>query len=207
MSLSSPSSFGPANGKPVLVVATNNQHKLAEIKAIIGHSFDVKGLADIGCHDDIPETADTLAGNAEIKARYVRDKYGLECIADDTGLIVDGLGGEPGVRSARYAGPGHDSKANMELLLDRMVGLHDRSARFVTVVALTLADGGIKFSRARSKATSVLRHTDRPDSVMTLCLCPREAPGLTFAEMSTESKNAISHRGRAIRALADYLLR
>ena len=207
MSLSSPSSFGPANGKPVLVVATNNQHKLAEIKAIIGHSFDVKGLADIGCHDDIPETADTLAGNAEIKARYVKDKYGLECIADDTGLIVDGLGGEPGVRSARYAGTGHDSKANMELLLDRMVGLHDRSARFVTVVALTLADGGIKFFEGTVEGHISASPHGSAGFGYDPVFVPREAPGLTFAEMSTESKNAISHRGRAIRALADYLLR
>lgn len=193
--------------RPTLVVATNNPHKLSEIRAIIGHSFIVKGLADIGCSDDIPETADTLAGNAEIKARYVKDRYGVDCMADDTGLIVDALGGEPGVYSARYAGPGHDSRANMMLLLERLAGKHDRSARFVTVVALTCPDGSVKFFEGRVEGHIAARPMGTDGFGYDPVFVPDEAPGLTFAEMSSEAKNAISHRGRAIRALADFLLR
>lgn len=192
--------------RPTIVVATNNAHKLSEIREILGHSFDVKGLADIGCHDDIPETADTLAGNAEIKARYVKDHYGLDCIADDTGLMVDALGGEPGVRSARYAGPGHDSKANTELLLQRLRGKADRSARFVTVIALTCSDGSVKFFEGSVEGHIAAAPYGSAGFGYDPVFVPDEAPGLTFAEMSPEAKNAISHRGRAIRALADYLM-
>ncbi len=100
-----------------IVFATNNAHKLDEIRAIAGDRLEVLSLADIGCHDDIPEDEPTIEGNAIAKARWVRDRYGYDCFADDTGLMVDALGGEPGVRSARYAGPGHDSEANVALLL------------------------------------------------------------------------------------------
>lgn len=105
-----------------IVFATNNSHKLEEIRRIAGDRFRILSLADINCHDDIPETADTLEGNARQKARYVKEKYGYDCFADDTGLMVDALGGAPGVFSARYAGPGHDSKANMDLLLRNLDG-------------------------------------------------------------------------------------
>ena len=107
--------------KKKLVFATNNAHKLEEIKAILGDRIEVLSLADIGCHDDIPETADTLEGNASLKARYIYDKYGMDCFADDTGLEVASLGGAPGVRSARYASEeGHDSQANMRKLPPEM---------------------------------------------------------------------------------------
>ncbi|MCM1029144.1 MAG: RdgB/HAM1 family non-canonical purine NTP pyrophosphatase [Pseudoflavonifractor sp.] len=195
--------------RPTLVVATNNAHKLSEIRAILGHQFIVKGLADIGCTDDIAETATTLQGNAEIKARYVKEKYGLECIADDTGLLVDALGGAPGVMSARYAGPGHDSKANMAKLLRELDGVERarRTARFVTVVALTLPDGGIQFFEGMVEGHITLTPHGSDGFGYDPIFAPSEAPGLTFAEMNAEAKNAISHRGRAIRALADYLMK
>ena len=121
-----------------LVFATNNQHKLEEARAITAGKFELLSLADIDCHDDIPETAPTLEGNALIKARWIFDRYGFDCFADDTGLMVDALGGEPGVLSARYAGPGHDSEANMRKLLANMEGKADRKAHFSTAVALIL---------------------------------------------------------------------
>lgn len=122
-----------------IVFATNNQHKLSELRQIVGDSAEILSLADIDCHDDIPETAPTLEGNALQKARWVKERYGYDCFADDTGLEVAALGGEPGVRSARYAGgEGHDSAANMELLLRNLRGCRDRKARFRTVIALIL---------------------------------------------------------------------
>ena len=121
-----------------LVFATNNKHKLEEMRAILGGKVELLSLADIDCHDDIPETADTLEGNALIKARYIYDKYGCSCFADDTGLEVDALGGEPGVYSARYAGENNDSEANMRKLLQNLTGKSERSAQFRTVIALII---------------------------------------------------------------------
>ena len=125
-----------------IVFATNNQHKLEEIRSILGDDFEVLSLSDIGCHEDIPETSDTLEGNAMQKAQYVFDKYGYDCFADDTGLEVDALGGEPGIYSARYAALdgddsiSHDSEANMTKLLRKLEGIENRKARFRTVIAL-----------------------------------------------------------------------
>ena len=121
-----------------IVFATNNQHKLEEIRSILGEDFEVLSLSDIGCHEDIPETSDTLEGNAMQKAQYVFDKYGYDCFADDTGLEVDALGGEPGIYSARYAALdgddsiSHDSEANMAKLLRKLEGVENRKARFRT---------------------------------------------------------------------------
>ena len=125
-----------------IVFATNNKHKLEEIRSILGDDFEVLSLSDIGCHEDIPETSDTLEGNAMQKAQYVFDKYGYDCFADDTGLEVDALGGEPGIYSARYAALdgddsiSHDSEANMAKLLRKLEGVENRKARFRTVIAL-----------------------------------------------------------------------
>ena len=125
-----------------IVFATNNKHKLEEIRSILGEKFEVLSLSDIGCHEDIPETSDTLEGNAMQKAQYVFDKYGYDCFADDTGLEVDALGGEPGIYSARYAALdgddsiSHDSEANMAKLLRKLEGVENRKARFRTVIAL-----------------------------------------------------------------------
>jgi XTP/dITP diphosphohydrolase len=121
-----------------LVFATNNKHKLEEMRAILGGKVELLSLADIGCNDDIPETADTLEGNALIKARHIYGKYSLACFADDTGLEVDALGGAPGVYSARYAGENNDSEANMQKLLENLTGKSDRRAQFRTVIALII---------------------------------------------------------------------
>ncbi|MCM1505077.1 MAG: non-canonical purine NTP diphosphatase [Muribaculum sp.] len=188
-----------------LVFATNNAHKLDEVRSIVGHRINILGLADIGCNEDIPETASTLEGNAQIKARYVKQHYGYDCFADDTGLEVTVLNGAPGVYSARYAGPGHDSEANMRLLLKNMEGTTDRSARFRTVIALVegdkerLMDGIVEGTI-----------TDAPKGDSGFGYDPVFMPDgrdTTFAEMDAEAKNAISHRGRAMRKLLEYLLK
>lgn len=186
-----------------IVFATNNQHKLSEMRAIIGDRFTVRSLAEIGCHEDIPETADTLEGNALMKARYVKEKYGYDCFADDTGLMVDALGGAPGVYSARYAGPGHDSVANTRLLLKNLEGTTDRSARFVTVIALIMGGETLTFEGAVEGEILPVPDGDGGfgyDPVFK----PRES-AVSFARMSAEDKNSISHRGRATRKLIDYL--
>lgn len=186
-----------------IVFATNNAHKLSEIRKIMGEEWEILSLSDIGCHDDIPETASTLRGNAEIKARYVRERYGIDCFADDTGLLVDALNGEPGVYSARYAGPGHDSKANMALLLEKMKDEDDRKAHFSTVIALTEGDD-VRFFEGR--VDGVITRT--PSGTDGFGYDPVFVPAgstLTFAEMPAEEKNKISHRARATALLIDYL--
>ncbi|MBQ2045779.1 MAG: non-canonical purine NTP diphosphatase [Muribaculaceae bacterium] len=178
-----------------IVFATNNLHKLSEIREIIGDKFKILSLKEIGCNEDIPETANTLEGNAEIKARYVKEHYGYDCFADDTGLEVDALGGEPGVLSARYAGENHDSQANMNLLLKNMSGKENRAARFRTVIALiigeelTLMDGIVEGEITHERAGDSGFGYDP-------IFKPIESE-LTFAQMSSEDKNKISHRGRA----------
>ena len=178
-----------------IVFATNNLHKLSEIREIIGDKFKILSLKEIGCNEDIPETANTLEGNAEIKARYVKEHYGYDCFADDTGLEVDALGGEPGVLSARYAGENHDSQANMNLLLKNMSGKENRAARFRTVIALiigeelTLMDGIVEGEITHERAGDSGFGYDP-------IFRPLESE-LTFAQMSSEDKNKISHRGRA----------
>ena len=186
-----------------IVFATNNQHKLSELRRIVGERFHILSLSDIGCHDDIPETADTLAGNALQKARYVKEHYGYDCFADDTGLIVDALGGAPGVYSARYAGPGHDSVANMRLLLDNMKGVTDRSARFVTVIALIL--NGCEPTFEGRVEGEILTEPQGEGGFGYDPVFRPEGGQLSFAMMSADAKNAISHRGRATAALMKYL--
>jgi XTP/dITP diphosphohydrolase len=186
-----------------LVFATNNKHKLEEMRAILGGKVELLSLADIDCHDDIPETADTLEGNALIKARYIYDKYGCSCFADDTGLEVDVLGGEPGVYSARYAGENNDSEANMRKLLQNLTGKSERSAQFRTVIALIiegeefLFDGIVRGRISEERMGSAGFGYDPifvPDGYEE-----------SFAQMAAEQKNAISHRSRAASALNDYL--
>ena len=186
-----------------LVFATNNKHKLEEMRAILGGKVELLSLADIDCHDDIPETADTLEGNALIKARYIYDKYGCSCFADDTGLEVDALGGEPGVYSARYAGENNDSEANMRKLLQNLTGKSERSAQFRTVIALIiegeefLFDGIVRGRISEQRMGSAGFGYDPifvPDGYEE-----------SFAQMAAEQKNAISHRSRAASALNDYL--
>ena len=186
-----------------LVFATNNLHKLEEVRDILGGSFRIASLKEIGCIDDIPETADTLEGNALQKARYVKDKFGYDCFADDTGLEVEALGGAPGVFSARYAGLGHDSEANMRKLLKELEGKTNRQAQFRTVVALILEGREYTFE-------GIVRGT-----ILTECrgtagfgydpVFVPEGYAETFAEMGSEEKNRISHRARAVQKLADFL--
>ena len=188
-----------------IVFATNNRHKLQELRRIAGDSWKILSLEDIGCNDDIPETADTLEGNAVIKARWVKEKYGYDCFADDTGLMVDALGGAPGVYSARYAGDGHDSQANMSLLLKNMEGVANRAARFRTVIALVqgnevhLFEGVVEGSITTSPAGCGGFGYDP-------VFKPAESY-VNFAEIDVDAKNAISHRGRATARLMDYLLK
>src|SRR5690606_30526768 len=128
-----------------LVFATHNKNKFTEVKAMLPHDIELLSLTDIGCNEDIPETAETIDGNAILKANYVRQKYNLNCFADDTGLEVKSLNNEPGVYSARYAGPSNDAEANMEKLLKNLEGKDDRSARFKTAIALNMEHKEIMF--------------------------------------------------------------
>ncbi|MBD5268752.1 MAG: non-canonical purine NTP diphosphatase [Bacteroides sp.] len=186
-----------------IVFASNNPHKLSEIRRIAGDKIRILSLEEIGCHDDIPETADTLEGNSLIKARWIKERYGKDCFADDTGLIVDALGGAPGVKSARYAGEECSSEANMNLLLKNMEGIADRHARFRTVVTLILGDDVRQFCGEVEGRIAEVR--DGNDGFGYDPIFIADESGKTFASMSADSKNEISHRGRAIRKLFDYL--
>lgn len=187
-----------------IVFATNNAHKLDEIRSIAGESLEVLSLSDIGCYADIPENENTLEGNALAKARYVKEHYGYDCFADDTGLEVEALSGAPGVHSARFApGTDHDSQANMTYLLSLLEGKENRKARFRTVIALiagkeeTLLDGIVEGEILKSpQGNSGFGY----DPVFK----PNESDR-TFAQMTAEEKNAISHRGRATSKLLKKL--
>lgn len=186
-----------------LVFASNNSHKIEELRQILGHRYQIRSLAEIGCHDDIPETGDTLEANSMIKARWVKDRYGYDCLADDTGLQVDALGGEPGVMSARYAGPGHDSQANMRKLLANLEGVEDRRACFRTVITLLTGDEVHVFEGRVDGEILTEPHGEQGfgyDPVFRPLGWDR-----TFAEASAEDKNAVSHRGRAVQALMRHL--
>ena len=186
-----------------LVFATNNKHKLQEVRDIVGDRVEVLSLNDIDCHDDIPETAETLQGNALIKARHIYEKYGLDCFADDTGLEVEALGGEPGVYSARYAGEECNSEANMLKLLQNLTGKNNRNAQFRTVIALII-DGEEKLFNGIVKGT--ISNEKKGDSGFGYdpIFIP-EGYTESFAQMSGEMKNSISHRFRATKQLSDYL--
>lgn len=189
----------------MLVFATNNDHKLREVRQMLPAELDVKSLNDIGLHDDIPETATTLEGNAELKARYVSERFGgCDVFADDTGLEVEALDGAPGVYSARYAGPGHDSKANMARLLNELQGKENRRARFRTVIAL-IRDGQLQTVEGIVNGTIALAPQGSDGFGYDPVFIPDETPGRSFAEMTPDEKNAISHRGRAMQALKRIL--
>ncbi|MGN0219830.1 MAG: non-canonical purine NTP diphosphatase [Muribaculaceae bacterium] len=186
-----------------LVFATNNEHKLSELRQIIGGSFELLSLSDIGCHDDIPETADTLEGNALQKARWIKERYGYDCFADDTGLEVDALGGQPGVYSARFAGPGHDSKANMAKLLAMLEGEENRRARFRTVIALI--KGGETHLFEGIVDGEIMKFPSGSEGFGYDPVFRPEGWEMTFAEATPDEKNAVSHRGRAVAKLIAYL--
>lgn len=185
-----------------LVFATNNKHKLEEVRAILADYIEVVSLKDIGCFDDIPETAQTLEGNAMIKARYVKEHYGFDCFADDTGLEVEELGGKPGVYSARYAGLNHDSNANMQKLLSEMEGIANRRARFRTVIALIIKGKEYEFEGV---VNGVIAET--PSGGSGFGYDPVFVPDgyqQSFAEMEAEEKNRISHRANALKNLKKF---
>ena len=194
-----------------IVFATNNEHKLSEIRAILGPQFEVVSLADIGCHEDIPETGTTLEENALMKAEYIYNKYHLSCFADDTGLEVEALDGAPGVHSARYAeGTDHDSEANMAKLLKELEGKTNRKARFRTVIALIQKEGDSTIcSREYSfegevKGEIATEKSGKGGFGYDPIFVP-EGYDKSFAELGEEIKNKISHRARAVAKLAEHL--
>lgn len=194
-----------------IVFATNNQHKLQEIREILGDQFEILSLADIGCHEDIPETGNTLEANAHQKAEYIFDHYHIDCFADDTGLEVDALGGAPGVHSARYAeGTDHNSEANMAKLLRELGDNDNRKARFRTVISLIQMEGGNPVCSREYQFEGIVEgRIDREkhgsegfgyDPVFI-----PEGYDKSFAELGEEIKNQISHRARAVKKLAEWL--
>ena len=187
--------------KKKIVFATNNAHKLEEVAAILGDSYEVLSLREIGCEADIPETAETFAGNAMQKARYVKEHYGYDCFADDSGLEVDALDGAPGIYSARYSGGG--SEANMDKLLHNLTGKSDRGAQFRTVIALLIGEEtqlfegivrGSIIEERRGEAGFGYDPIFVPDGYEQ-----------TFAQLGNEVKNRISHRAKAVEQLVRYL--
>ncbi len=187
-----------------LLFATNNAHKLAEVQAVLGSGFELTTPRACGVTEEIPETCDTLEGNASQKAHYLYDRMGMDCFADDTGLEVAALGGAPGVHSARYATDGHDFSANNELLLRNLAGVADRRARFRTVVALLL--GGKEYRFEGVVEGRIIDHAIGHEGFGYDPLFIPDGSSKTFAEMTADEKNAVSHRGRAIRKLASFLL-
>ncbi len=190
-----------------IVFATNNAHKLSEIRQILGHRIEVLSLSDIGCHADIPETADTLEGNALQKAEYVVDHYHISCFADDTGLEVDALGGAPGIYSARYAGEGHDSEANMRKLLGELGENNNRKARFRTVIALITLDGDHREVNTFEGIVEgqITRERHGVEGFGYDPIFQPDGYDQTFAQLGMEIKNHISHRARATEKLARFL--
>ena len=188
-----------------LVFATNNAHKLEEIRAILGDKVEILSLNDIDCHADIPETADTLQGNAALKAQYIYENYGLDCFADDTGLEVEALNGAPGIYSARYAGgEGHDSEANMKKLLSEMQDKENRKARFRTVICL-IEGGKEKFFEGIVNGSIIRERKGGAGFGYDPVFMP-DGYSETFAEMGNDEKNKISHRAMAVQKLCEYLL-
>ena len=186
-----------------MVVATNNAHKLKEIAAILGQEIELLSLKDIQCFSDIPETADTLEGNARQKAMYIYENYGMDCFADDTGLEVEALGGAPGVFSARYAGEGHDSEANMQKLLKELAGKENRKAQFRTVICL-IRNGKEHLFEGIVKGEIIQEKRGGEGFGYDPIFVP-EGYDLTFAELGDDVKNTISHRARAVEKLCQFL--
>ena len=186
-----------------LVFATNNRHKLQEVRDIVGDRIEVLSLSDIGCYDDIPETADTLQGNALIKARHIYEKYGFDCFADDTGLEVEALDGAPGVYSARYAGEECCSESNMQKLLHNLTGKNNRRAQFRTVIALII-NGEEKLFNGIVKGNITEEKMGDSGFGYDPIFIP-EGFSESFAQMPAEMKNSISHRFRATEQLSNYL--
>jgi XTP/dITP diphosphohydrolase len=186
-----------------LVFATNNKHKLEEIRAILSQSYQIVSLDEIGCSEDIPETAETLEGNALLKAQYIKTHYGYDCFADDTGLEVKALNNAPGVYSARYAGESKDSKANMRKILRELENQSDRSARFRTVIALIL--GGKEYLFEGIVEGKLIEEARGNAGFGYDPVFVPEGHTETFAEMGADVKNTISHRAKAVEKLKAFL--
>ncbi|MGR3811229.1 non-canonical purine NTP diphosphatase [Jiulongibacter sp. NS-SX5] len=186
-----------------ICLATNNQHKVEELQKMLEGHFEIKTLQDIGCTEDIAETADTFEGNSLIKADYVYQNYHIDCIADDSGLVVDALNGEPGVYSARYAGEHGNHDKNMDKLLLNLKDVENRTARFKTVVTMILAGETFTFEGA-VEGKIIDRKTGDGGFGYDPIFMP-DGYDRTFAQMSMEEKNPISHRGRAIEKLIGFL--
>lgn len=186
-----------------IVFATNNKHKIEEIQAILGDAFKIIPLSEIGCNEDIPETSQTIEGNATQKAYFVNEKYKVDCFADDTGLEVDALDGQPGVKSARYAGPGHDFEANVTKLLHELNGHLSRRARFKTVISLVTEDNEMLFEGIIN-GTIITERRGKGGFGYDPVFVP-DGYNQTFAEMPAELKNTISHRALATKKLIKYL--
>ena len=189
--------------KKKFVFATNNAHKLEEVTAILGDKIELLSMKDIHCSADIPETADTLEGNALLKARYIFENYHLDCFADDTGLEVEALNGAPGVYSARYAGDAHNSEANMQKLLQDMEGMENRKARFRTVFALIVNGKEHLFEGIVKGEITKHRHGTSGFGYDPVFI--PEGYTQTYAEMGSELKNKISHRAVATDKLCNFL--
>ncbi|MEE1235131.1 MAG: non-canonical purine NTP diphosphatase [Bacteroidaceae bacterium] len=195
--------------RKLLIMATNNEHKLKEVRQILDYKdILIKGLEEVGCYDDIPETADTLEGNALLKARYMYSHYGVDCFADDTGLEVEVLNGQPGVFTARFGqmngyGNSHDADANMQCLLDKLQGKENRKARFRTVIALVCE--GNEYIFEGIVEGEILTEKSGQEGFGYDPIFSPEGKGISFAEMSAEEKNQISHRGRAVEKLIAWL--
>lgn len=189
--------------KKKLVFATNNAHKLEEIAAILGEKIELLSLKDIECTADIPETANTLEGNATQKAEYIYQQYGLDCFADDTGLEVEALDGAPGVFSARYAGEGHNSEDNMQKLLQNLQGVTNRKAQFRTVICLIL-DGKKYLFEGICKGEIIEEKRGNAGFGYDPIFVP-EGYDQTFAELGNDIKNSISHRAKAVELLCNFL--
>ena len=186
-----------------LVFASNNKNKILEIQSILPETIKILSLEDIGCFEEIPETADTIEGNAVLKANYITQKYGYNCFADDTGLEVDSLNGEPGVYSARYAGEQRNSDDNMNKLLESLSDKSNRKAQFKTVIALNLNEKQHLFTGiARGEIT--LEKFGNQGFGYDPVFKPEEYQE-TFAQLSLDIKNKISHRGKATQLLIDFL--
>ena len=190
--------------KRKLVFATNNAHKLEEVAAILGDKVELLSLNDIGCQADIPETAETLEGNALLKSSYIYKNYHLDCFADDTGLEVEALNGAPGVYSARYAGgEGHDAQANMLKLLHELDGKENRKAQFRTAISLILDGKEYLFEGVIKGEIIKEKRGDSGFGYDPVFMA--EGYDRTFAELGNDIKNQISHRALAVQKLCEFL--
>ncbi len=186
-----------------LVFATNNLNKLKEVQALIPSEIELLSLSDIGCNEDIPETSPTIEGNAKQKVQYIKQLYGYDCFADDTGLEVDVLNGAPGVYSARYAGEEKNAHANMDKLLNNLGSNTNRDAQFKTVIALELNGKLETFTGICTGTITVMKTGDQGFGYDPIFL--PEGYSKTFAELPLNEKNKISHRGKAVKQLIDFL--